>query len=208
MNPDLSFRIFDRGARDEYMKETWGDDPIYQVYESAKFGPMQVDIFRYCLLFDRGGYYFDISKGVDAPITGLHEPQVTEFISFEKNRVPAKMHPPRDAGLLRPEFLLIQWGFGFAPGHKILLEVINSIRKNYPSFRGLKFENPKSAIIELTGPEAFTRAVWSYIDSSRCNPYQLDFDFNGHGIYSMKGSGARWRKFPTYADARNSKIVD
>lgn len=208
VNGDLSFIFLDRSARDDYMAEAWGDHDIFQIYTKARFGAMKVDIFRYCILFDRGGYYFDISKGTTVPITSLHTPEDTEIISFEKNEVPLGMVSPSERGLLRPNNLFIQWGFGFAPQHGVLDNVITLICENYQRYKGKVFENPKAAILEFTGPVAFTRSVWNFIDCARGDLHVVDFDFDGRGIYSMRGSGARFKKFPSYATSRNAQIVD
>ncbi len=59
INGDLQFILMDRTQRDAYMAESWGHHPVHAIYRGAQFGPMRADIFRYCLLHERGGYYFD-----------------------------------------------------------------------------------------------------------------------------------------------------
>ena len=60
LNPNLSFYLFDKEKRDAYMKSSWQGEMISEIYFNSIFGPMKSDIFRYCLLYDLGGYYFDI----------------------------------------------------------------------------------------------------------------------------------------------------
>ncbi len=205
-NQDLSFVIYDAQQRDDYMLERWGKHKIHEIYSRARFGPMKVDIFRYCLIWEQGGYYFDISKGIRGSITELHAPLADEFLSIERNFVPEGMLAPSSPLLLRPRHLFIQWGFGFAPKHPILGNLIEQICDRHTLYLDREFPKPKDAILELTGPIAFTRSVWNYLETSSKGVFQLDFDFDGKGIYGMKGSAARFHKYPSYSDARHQRI--
>jgi len=205
LNPDLDFLLYNRQERDSYMLKHWGDRKIYQIYTRALFGPLKADIFRYCIIYSHGGYYFDISKGVNLSITSLHASNVSGLVSFENN--PFDGEPGPDNVLL-PKNLVIQWGFGFAPRHTILSRHIASIEDNYEAFAGRVFESPKAAILDFSGPRAFTRTVHlvARLESMQ-GIAQLDVDFDSHGIYSMRGSGSRFFHFPSYAQEKNSPIL-
>ena len=47
------------------MEKNWGKQNISKIFFKFINGPLKSDIFRYCILYDQGGYYFDISKGCD-----------------------------------------------------------------------------------------------------------------------------------------------
>ena len=64
-NPSMSFYLYDKDKRDNYLKKNWSGHPIYNVYSNSLFGPMKADIFRYCILYDLGGYYFDLYGSYD-----------------------------------------------------------------------------------------------------------------------------------------------
>ncbi len=202
-NRDLSFVLFDKEQRDRYMKINWKSHPIVDLYFQSRFGPMRADMFRYCILFERGGYYFDISKGVDCAITSLHPGEAKELLSFENNKAEL---PPGPSNLILPNNLIIQWGMGFTAGHPVLNHVIQSIVQNSINYLGKIVENPKTAILELTGPVAMTRAVHHIVSNTRENLFQVAIDFDGSGIYAMKGSGARHLRYPSYASVRNEQI--
>ena len=85
LNPEISWHLFDDGQMDIYMRERWSNRSIFQIYSNSKFGPMRADIFRYCLLYDKGGYYFDIGKGLNKPIRSFHDKSSSAMISFENN---------------------------------------------------------------------------------------------------------------------------
>ena len=209
LNPEFRFEVFDRNCRDAYMQERWGHHVIYDVYTRALFGPMKADIFRYCILFDRGGYYFDISKGLSIPIRELVSPESSELLTVEGNEWPS------DLGSLHPNVLnvtegklLLQWGFGAIQGHELFGEMIRLISNNYVDFEGRTFDNPKDAILRLTGPIAFTKALESLLEAkphSRLHVISQP-DFWSHGIYSLKGSGARHSTVPSYTSVRNAAL--
>lgn len=207
LNSDMNFELYDKYARDTYMQQFWGSHPIHQIYERAVFGALKADLFRYCIVFERGGYYFDISKGLNTSISSLHSPIVTGFISFEGNETQTQPIPGAKSKLLRPEKRVIQWGFGFAPKHEVLSILIGDIVERFPEYDGKKFAIPKIAIIELSGPAAMTRALNKYLETNSAeNLAQLDVDFAGHGLYSLPGSGARHHRYPSYAKVKDSKL--
>ena len=57
---------------EDYMEKNWGKQKIYQIFKNSLIGPLKSDIFRYCILYDQGGYYFDISRACKIPLTKLH----------------------------------------------------------------------------------------------------------------------------------------
>jgi hypothetical protein len=75
LNPELTFELWDRPRREAYLRTQWGEHPIFEIYQKSLFGPMKADIFRYCLMADRGGFYFDISKGCAAPLRTFYGPE-------------------------------------------------------------------------------------------------------------------------------------
>ena len=67
INNNFNFYLYDKKKRDDYMNNKWSHHKILQIYNKAKFGQMKADIFRYCILYERGGYYFDINKVCTVP---------------------------------------------------------------------------------------------------------------------------------------------
>jgi mannosyltransferase OCH1-like enzyme len=205
-NRDLDFHLFDRSERDEYMEREWKSTKIQELYTRARFGALRADIFRYCIIFQRGGYYFDISKGLDCSLTSLHSPEAEGVITYESN-------PALDldsSGLLKqPRHLVNQWGFGFVQDHELLRLHIESIEKNAGDYLNKIFPNPKLAILNLTGPRAFTQTVRDFAKSQGiAGLEELGIDFYGHGIYSLHGAGARFLVSRSYAHAKNQPIFN
>jgi len=208
LNPELEFVLFNREQRLEYMQQSWGSHPIFEIYNNSLFGPMKADIFRYCLLADRGGFYFDISKGLSVPLNQLYGTQSEAVITYEPHENPGKPNPLAAPRLQYPTKLALQWGFGFAPKHPILLKVIENICSAYPAYKNKIFASPKEAIRELTGPLMFTKSVHDVLAAGELsNLVQAGIDFNGYGIFALKGSRVRYMTAPAYTKAKDCKIV-
>jgi mannosyltransferase OCH1-like enzyme len=132
LNPELSFELWDRDQRESYLRERWGAHPIFDIYQRSLFGPMKADIFRYCLMADRGGFYFDISKGCTVPLRKLYGPETEALITNEPHVSPLACPASVAPHLKHPDKLMLQWGFGFTPGHPIPLQTIANICAEYP----------------------------------------------------------------------------
>lgn len=207
-NPELDFIFFSEEDRDQWMQEHWGGTLIHEIFCNLQFGPAKADIFRYCILFKQGGYYFDISKACRVPLTSLHEAKSDCLISFEKN----DLYYPPDSDvfnvLLEPNKYVLQWGMGFVSEHPILRKVISNIELDYHLYKNRVFQNPKIAILMFTGPGQFTKAVRQTLkEYPNSNIIQAGQDFNGQGIFSLKGAEVRYLHSPSYAEVRNTIIV-
>ena len=208
LNPTISWFLFTNTQRDEYMESFWVDEPIHDIYKRAKFGVIKADIFRYCILFERGGYYFDISKGCNTPLRALHQHDTKALISFENNLHDFKIAANVANTLLHPQHLILQWGFGFAAQNHILRKVIDQIVEDSVKFSGVVYEDPKTAIWNFTGPIAFTRAVHSNFDATLFEfTEQAGIDFNLTGILPLPGAYTRHFKRRNYWDFKNKKIL-
>jgi mannosyltransferase OCH1-like enzyme len=208
LNPELDFKLFDKSQRESYMQEFWGEHAIYPIFTQSQFGPMQADIFRYCLLFERGGFYFDISKGCTTPLSSFLKNTSSALISFESHDCVIPPSPVLEHRLQCAEKQVLQWGMGFAKGHPILKRMIENICLHYPLFKGKSFENPKNAILRFTGPGMYTKSVREYFENQEDETVaQAGVDFNGAGIFSLKGSWARYSRVPSYVNSRNQPII-
>jgi mannosyltransferase OCH1-like enzyme len=209
INTDISFLLFDDNESNAYIENNWGTHPIHEIYKSSRFGPLKADIFRYCMLYELGGYYFDINKGCSVPLRSLHLPSDRRLLSYEASFC-SVLPDLRTARCFQyPNRYLIQWGFGFAPKDPILKRVIELICAYYPLFKGKEFQDPKSAILAFTGPGMFTKAVREVVQAEgRFDGAQAGINFNGHGIPWMPGSEVRYHLSPPYVLARNAVIVN
>ena len=209
LNPDLSFYLYDKNKRDDYMRENWKNHMISKIYFNSTLGPMKADLFRYCILYDYGGYYFDIAKGCKVQLTSLHNNNHEAIITYEDN---VCFYPPisnKNFELLRPFNYVLQWGLAFEAKHKFLEILIDDICSNYKYYKDIEFENPKLAILNFTGPGMYTKVMRKYIEDYNIGSFkELDVKFNNNGIFRLKGSNFRHYTIPSYTYLRNLKICN
>ncbi len=209
LNPELSFYLYDKDKRDNYMKKNWNNHNITEIYFNSLLGPMRADIFRYCILHEFGGYYFDIGKGCKTPLNLLHKSNHEAILTYEDNTFffPPSSH--KNFELLRPFNYILQWGLAFSAKHKFLESLINEICDNYKFYKGIEFKNPKLAILNFTGPGMYTKVMRRYIENHDINTFkELDIKFNNNGIFKLKGSSFRHYVVPSYTYFKNMKICN
>ena len=208
LNPDISFVLFDRADRDEYMQERWSDHPILDVYQRALVGQMQADIFRYCIVFDRGGYYFDYNKGCSVPLHTLHPADSEGLVTAESNL--SLVFPKKGAAqeLSHPTHLYAQWGFGFRAKHPLLHIAIERIVEIEPFFRDKEFSVPKEAVLTMTATGLFTDSLRTYVSKNGAEGLtQAGIDFFGNGIFRLQGSKIALRAASHYSKQRDQAVV-
>ena len=207
-NPDLSFLVFDDIAADEYMEQSWGTHPVFQIYRKALFPQIRSDIFRYCIVLDRGGYYVDINKAITQQVTSLHDSNSSGVISFEPSLT--RPWPSGEVAefVQHPDKVVIQWAFGFAPGHPILARAIDMIVRNSDWVSKRIFDSVRAAIVSFTGPGVFTAAV---LDAVRAGEFdgveQLGVDFGARGVMRVPGSNTTPLPGVHYSKVRNAPIL-
>ena len=57
--------------RDNYMKKYWSNHNIFDVYNNCIFHQARSDIFRYCFVYDNGGYWIDFKSSININIKDL-----------------------------------------------------------------------------------------------------------------------------------------
>ena len=207
-NPGFSFRVFDDQATDDYMRQEWSEHPIFDVYRKALIGQLRADIFRYCIVFDRGGYYFDFNKSSETPLTELHSPVSEALITYERNvslfPAPSEIRSVLDDPLRN----VVQWGFGFRPRHGILGQAIDRIVELAPYFENQVFAFPKEAVLALSGPGLFTDAVRSWALSHGVEGItQAGVEFGNTGPFRLRGARITQRRSLHYSELRNAPIL-
>ncbi len=206
LNPEYRFWLYDADQMDAYMQEHYADHPVYSVYINAQYGPVKTDIWRYCILFERGGFYFDINKMVEVPLSTIVQPADTAVVSYEKNLLPAGFVKGPEC-LAHPDRLVLNWGFGFAKGHPILAAILENIVADYPAYKGVRFPNVKEAILNLTGPHQLTKTIHQMTLKRPPMIREAGVDFYGHGNPNIHRSWVRYAAQPSYAREASGVIV-
>lgn len=208
LNPALTRLFFDDGSMNQYMSEHWVQHPIFEVFTRSLVPQMRADIFRYCIVFDRGGFYLDVNKSTGVGFAELVEPGKSGLISFERNIATTAPDISEGKALIHPTHVVLQWAFGFVAGHEILRLAINRIVESVPFFAG-EVESVPHAVVAFTGPGVFTAAVRSYArDSAMLDVSQAGIDFDGAGVFRVRGSNLSPGPSRHYTELGKQKILD
>ena len=207
LNPNLSFKIYTNKEMYQYMKNNWSKHKIFNIFQNSLIGPLSTDIFRYCILYDQGGYYFDISRGCSIPLTRLHKKDTKLVLTYEDTYCYIPPSNKKVYELKRPFNHVLQWGLAFEKNNKFLKMLIENIIDMYPFYKNKVFNNPKLAILNFTGPGMYTSVMRKYISNhSFSHIKELDIKFNNKGIFKLKGSQFRYQIKPSYTYFKNKKI--
>ena len=208
LNPGIHFEFFDRNRRDTYMQRHWRGHPLLDIYRGALFGPLKADLFRYCILWQRGGMYCDIKSRFLVPVSELLDPRAELVIAYEDRFVNVAPPASVESLLQHPQRLILQWALMIAPGHPVLANVLDGIVQRAATMSGICFAQPQAAICRFTGPGCYSQAVWSWLLSAPdlTGFQQVGIDFDGRAEYSMPGAWSRWALNPHYSLAKSSPI--
>ena len=192
--PNFSFEFYDDSDMDEYMHARWSKHPIFAVYVNSLWGASKADIWRYCILYDKGGIYLDIDSSIEFDLNKIPD-DAAELISFEPRTLKNALFDHRQPGLEYfahwnfrqpslevPENIVLQWCLIFKPQHQIMKTVIELIVQQAEFYRNRTVPSVHHAVLGLAGPVVFSQAVWRYAE--RGHPlYQCGIDFRGQATF-------------------------
>lgn len=160
MCPNYKFYFYNDDQCEEFIKNNF-DTQVYNAYMKLNkhYGAMKADFFRYCVLFKLGGVYLDIKSKINKPLGTIIKPDDICILDKLRNY----QEPWRKNNPTYEQWLLI-----FSPYHpylsQMIKQMVNDIENNYePKISGYSRLTPKQKVLMLTGPDAFTRAINSYI---------------------------------------------
>jgi len=157
--PRFEYRFYSDSDCDLFIKSNFNNN-VYSAYQkiSPNYGAARSDFFRYCVLYISGGFYIDIKTHIKKNLEQLLNPPDLECVLF--NCIILKCGRPSRYNLGYEHYE--QWALCFKPGHGYLLEVINQITNDVLNGNIPKISNKKILTLELTGPDALSRAINNY----------------------------------------------
>jgi mannosyltransferase OCH1-like enzyme len=157
------FIFYDDNNCDEFIKNNFNEE-IYNTYKqiNPSYGAMRADFFRYCVLYIVGGIYIDIKSQINIPIFKIIKKSDLCILDIPRSELEMwrKNSPTYE-----------QWLLIFAPRHPYLLSMINLMFKNINEkytpthINGVNLCK-KGIILNITGPDAFTKAVNNFISNT------------------------------------------
>jgi mannosyltransferase OCH1-like enzyme len=148
LNPRFNYYLFDDNDCREFIKNNF-DLKVLHAFDSLIPGAYKADLWRYCILYKKGGIYLDIKY---RPYNGFR------FINLME-----KEHFVLDAdgdGIYNALMVCL-------PGNQVLLKVINQIVENVKN----KFYG--NNCLEPTGPHLLSR----YINKTEKNKLDMKHEF-------------------------------
>lgn len=155
-NPEWKYCFYDDADVQNYVLLNYG--AVFRDYLQAinpKYGAARADLFRYLLIYKEGGVYLDIKSRISRPLNEVIRPDDRFLISQWGNgldRVHRELH-----GIKGGEYQ--QWFIASAPGHPYLKAVIEVVIRNIAAYTPLRHSIGKAAVLRVTGPIAYTRAI-------------------------------------------------
>jgi mannosyltransferase OCH1-like enzyme len=171
--PNYKFIFYDDNNCADFIK-TYFDERTYNAYMNLNncYGAMKADFFRYCVLYKIGGIYLDIKSKIKTRLGLIIEKQDSCILDIPRNN----LEPWRKTKPTYEQWLLI-----FEPNHPYLNEMIQqmvtNIEKKYePTIPGYTKLSSKQKILQLTGPDALTRAINKCIQNNIFKHRNIDYD--------------------------------
>ena len=161
-NKNVNLNIYSNKNVNDFMKEYFKDDLIYEIFKKSIIPVQKIDIFRICAIFKFGGIWLDLKSQINlkkiielyqaSNSNGilLHEPRKIEVVSsLNKKQIKSFEN-------------VIHNGFFYLPKEsKFLKYLLLKIKKDYLYFQDIIFRSPKQGIMNLTGPHQFTRTYFN-----------------------------------------------
>lgn len=157
--------IYEEKDRQRFISSYYGKR-ILRLYAEIDpaYGAAKADLFRYLVLYEKGGVYLDVKSTAKKPLSQIISPR-DEFITSEWNQT----HFPGWGKW--PHFgvnnELQQWFLMSAPKHPILKSVIERVVSNLTNYDPLRNGIGRLGVLLNTGPIPYTLAVREQMRNSK-----------------------------------------
>jgi inositol phosphorylceramide mannosyltransferase catalytic subunit len=162
LNPTWQHHLFDDADMETFIREEYDEALLAYFYRiNPNYGPARADLFRYLLLYKKGGVYLDIKSSLQQPLDSVLKDDDAYVLSKWDNgadKVFAGWGIHKElAALGGAEFQ--QWHLIAAPLHPFLKAVIQQVLRNIDSYNPLTTGIGKRGVLRTTGPIAYTQSI-------------------------------------------------
>lgn len=190
-NSDWSYTFFDDAAMKNYLRTHLSADD-WQLLEDVnpKYGVVLADVFRYVLIHNEGGVYLDIKSTAWRALSEVIDSKTEFVISQWENKI-GQDHEgmgfyPELAYVPGGEFQ--QWCIIATPRHPFLKAAIKQVMYNLKTYTPLTFGTDAWGVIRLSGPIAYTKAIYPLLDHYPHTAIDLSKWDIQYSIYGKTGS--------------------
>lgn len=169
LNSGWEHHLFDDRTQRTFLEEVCSER-FMKAYDRIQpaYGAARADLFRYVMVYLRGGAYFDTKSGVTRPLDEiLHDDD--RFIISQWDNGPGGLFPGRGKHrVIRdiPGGEYEQWFVIAQPGHPYLAKVLEDVIRNIETYSALRFGHGGRGVLSAIGPYAYTRAIRSVEEPS------------------------------------------
>ena len=184
-----------RSKNPEYQYILWTDKDIFDfIYNKFGYemlsaylsihphlGAARADLFRYLVCYAIGGIYLDIKSGLGRPLNQIVFPDdmflLRQWGAVDQSKG-VGIHPEL-SDVIGGEFQ--QWWIACQSGHPFLKAVIDLVLTNIACYVDGVHARGKHAILKMTGPIAYTRAIRPILSMHThrlLDRDQIDFIYN------------------------------
>ena len=154
MNPGWQYRLYEDADCARFIRNNY-DEATVRLFQAIHpdYGAARADFFRYLLLYQLGGVYLDIKSGCSVPLDRILRKD-DEFLLSHWRDPQDGYHPTFEVNAE-----LQQWHIMARAGHPFLAAVIARVSENIRHYDPLRHGVGKHAVLQVTGPIAYTRAI-------------------------------------------------
>jgi len=162
LNPGWVHKIYNDEDIFDFIQKYYPPDVLRKYLKiNPKYGAARADLFRYLLIYCKGGVYLDIKSTLERPLDDVLEATDQFILSTWVDDA-----TPQYAGwglhtnikdLPNGEFQ--QWHVAAAAGHPFLKSVIDAILNNIDIYDPYLHGIGKPGVLNLTGPIAYSLAI-------------------------------------------------
>jgi len=209
LNPGWEHELHDDHDIEAFIRESYGPVVLdYYQRINPRYGAARADLFRYLLLYKRGGVYLDIKSTCTRPLDELLQPGERYILAHWRNQ-PGELH--EGFGIQEKEVAHIaggefqQWHIVAAPGHPFLRAVLETVLRNIDNYRPWLHGTGGIGVLRLTGPLAYTLAIHPLLATAphRLLPNETDLGLQ----YSVYGKGLHRAAYKTNYSLLTESVV-
>lgn len=186
-NPDFTQQFFDDEDMAAFMR-TALEGRVWGPFTRLLQGAAKADLFRYCLLYERGGVYLDSKSGANSLCTLIRPDDRMLVSTWSYNVWDFSTSLNR-----RPYGEFQQWWLAAEARHPALLAVIEKVIENIEN--PTPDPDPRSEVLRTTGPIPFTEVIDKRMRDGGDGVRLTCANGNGVMVYDVSGrhsSGASY----------------
>jgi len=154
-NPSRQFFFWNDHDIDAFMAKFFADHPILNIYDNAENGIIKADLFRLCVLYIYGGFYFDLKSQFGQSLDAIDLNKNTLYLLSENSI--AKLQSP-ELTQQTSGHIIANWFMAALPKAAVIKHILQFIVDEFPRFDDLHQRYGFTrAVWEITGPRMLTR---------------------------------------------------